>query len=145
MCAGVTDETSEKIPSKSVWIFARPLRFATILGSQCVPHGKYPFCHWGVLVTELDFGTVKRLLTEVDQCLAPSDDVIVGDMWELFRRENDGNVINVTRSYKSSEILETWNAFSAEKVGETEMSGVQIQESGNRYFYSLRSPQRPAS
>jgi hypothetical protein len=129
MCDGITSEKS--CGGRSVWIFARPLRFATILGSQFVSHGKYPFCHWGVLITELDFDTVKQLLTDIDQCTPGVEDINVGDMWELFRGDDDKNGINVTRPFRASDVLETWSIFSAEKVGETVLNDDEVQAKGS--------------
>jgi hypothetical protein len=112
---------------RSVWIFARPLQFATIFGSQFVSHGKFPFCHWGMLITELDVDTVKELLTEHDMT---TEDSSLGEMWELFRRENDSNEIDVTRPFKLSDVGEDWNLFSAEPLGMTTLNNEQIEDEG---------------
>lgn len=115
---------------RSVWIFARPLQFATVFGSHFVSHGKYPFCHWGVLITDLEFDAVKQILISTECTTALEDDVILGDMWELFHRENDTNEIDVVRPFKASHIREDWDLFSSEKLGETFATDEEIQAEG---------------
>ena len=112
---------------RSVWIFARPLRFATIFGSQFVSHGQFPFCHWGVLITELDVESAKELLVEDE---LSTEDSLLGEMWELFRREDDTNEIDVTRPFNVSHVKEGWNLFAAEPLGTTTLSEEQIAKEG---------------
>src|SRR5438046_1365573 len=116
---------------RSVWIFARPIRFATILGFQFVSHGTYPFCHWGVLVTPLNFDTMKVLLTEPTQSTSGEDeDYILGDMWRLSLREENENPVDVIRPFKLSNAREQWNLFSAECVGKTKKTDEEIEKDG---------------
>ena len=116
--------------ARFVWIFARPLQFATIFGSQFVSHGKYPFCHWGILVTSLDFIAAQKFLTEIETREAECEDTILGDMWELFRGEDNTNTIDVTRAFKLSNVKEEWSVFSAEPLGTTMMTDEEIQNEG---------------
>ena len=130
-----TDEScnvdGEGTVERSVWVFARPIQFATILGFQFVSHGTYPFCHWGVLVTPLNFGTIKALLTETTQSTSTEDeDHILGDMWRLSRREENDNPVDVIRPFKLSNAREEWNLFSAECVGMTTKTDQEIEKEG---------------
>ena len=123
---------SEHSPiQRSVWIFARPIQFSTILGFQLVSHGTYPFCHWGVLVTPLNFDTIKSLLTEPTELAAESaDSFVLGDMWRLSRHEEEEHKVDIIRSFKLSDIKEQWNLFSTECVGETTKTDEEINQAG---------------
>lgn len=114
--------SSDSIESRGVWIFARPLQFGTIFGSQFVNHGKYPFCHWGVLVTSLDFSTAQKNLQEIED---QPNSQFLGTMWELLR-DDDGN--NNVRDLKFfvRDVKEQWNMFSAEFVGNIEVTDQQM-------------------
>lgn len=128
---GSSNIDRESTIERSVWIFARPIRFATILGFQFVSHGTYPFCHWGVLVTPLDFDTIEVLLTEPAQSTSTEDeDHILGDMWRLSRREENDNPVDVIRPFKLSNAREEWNLFSAECVGKTTKTDKEIEKEG---------------
>ena len=121
----------ENTIERSVWIFARPIRFATMLGFQFVSHGTYPFCHWGVLVTPLNFDTMKALLTEPTQSTSMEDeDHILGDMWRLSLREEKDNPVDVIRPFKLSNAREEWNLFSTECVGKTKKTDQEIEKEG---------------
>lgn len=121
----------ENTIERSVWIFARPIRFATMLGFQFVSHGTYPFCHWGVLVTPLNFDIMKVLLTEPTQSTSMEDeDHALGDMWRLSLREEKDNPVDVIRPFKLSNAKEEWNLFSTECVGMTNKTDEEIEKDG---------------
>lgn len=101
------------------------MRFGTIFGSQFVNHGKYPFCHWGVLVTSLDFGTAQRILGEIDREM---EEMVLGTMWELSR-DGDGNMIHAWE-ISVLDVKEQWNMFSAEYLGRTELTDDETQKAG---------------
>ena len=123
-------ETSTNKSKRSVWIFARPIRFATIFGTQFVSHGTYPFCHWGVLVSPLNFETIKSLLTDPTSS-SDGEDTVLGDMWSLSLREDVGEPVDVTRPFQLSNVTEQWGLFSTECVGTTELTDEEIQEAGS--------------
>lgn len=125
-CNTVCQMASATNNSRGVWIFARPMQFGTIFGSQFVNHGKYPFCHWGVLVTSLDFGSAQRILGEIEQEI---DDMILGTMWELLRDVDGNNVIHAWE-LSVSDVKEQWNMFSAEYLGRTILTGGETQKEG---------------
>jgi hypothetical protein len=112
--------------SRGVWIFARPLQFGTIFGSQFVNHGKYPFCHWGVLVTSLDFSTAQQILKEID---SERDELGLGTMWEILRDEEGSNRIDAT-DFSVSDAKEQWSMFSAEYLGATGLTDKQMHNEG---------------
>src|SRR5579859_3655697 len=109
--------------SRGVWIFARPLQFGTVFGSQFVNHGKYPFCHWGVLVTSLDFGSAHEKLKEIDN---ERDSLVLGTMREVVRDEDGNNRIEA-REFSVLDAKEQWSMFSAEFWGSTHLSNEQMQ------------------
>jgi len=112
--------------SRGVWIFARPMQFGTIFGSQFVNHGKYPFCHWGVLVTSLDFTSAQRILGEIDREI---DEMVLGTMWDLLR-DVDGNNIIHAWELSVSDVKEQWNMFSAEYLGRTTLMDEETHNEG---------------
>lgn len=112
----------------SVWLFARPLSWANIIPAlQFVSDGKFPLCHWGVLVTE-------RLL-EVDNVLvhravAPGEEL--GIMYELHRDDSNLNTVHISRPFSSTNLQGEWSSFTAKLIGTTGMSVRDIENHGQR-------------
>lgn len=111
---------------RSVWIFARPLTmggalFSPFAGSTSA--GRYPLCHWGVLVTEA--------LTDFEN-LTPgtqsSTDLELGTMWEL-QPVNGQNTVTC-RSFNSFLLYDEWRHYSAKRIGATRMTDEQINAEG---------------
>jgi len=112
---------------RSVWLIARPIRFATIFGFQYVSHGSYPFCHWAVLVTSLDFEDIKSTLTDAS---AEREDIQLGDLWRISRREDGKCRLDNVRSFCVSNAKDEWSIFSAEYIGKTSKSDEEIEYEG---------------
>lgn len=123
---------------RSVWLIARPIQFATIFGFQFVSHGKYPFCHWAVLVTSLDFETIKAALTD---SATEKDDIQLGDLWRISPRDDGKCPLDNIRPFCVSNAKDEWSVFSAEYIGKTSKSDNEIGYEGISLFgrtYSKR-------
>jgi hypothetical protein len=116
---------------RSVWLIARPIRFATIFGFQFVSHGTYPFCHWAVLVTSLDFEAIKSALTDTS---AEKDDIQLGSLWRISRREDGTCPLDNIRPFCVSNAKDEWNVFSAEYIGKTLKSDDEIEYEGTPLY-----------
>ena len=112
----------------SVWLLARPLSWADwIILIQWVSDGKYPLCHWGVLVTPIDVTEENAFI----QKLADSADTdIFGTVYELFRDASNQNSVNIKRPFTDAILRAEWPTFSAKYLGTTEMSYEQIENEG---------------
>jgi hypothetical protein len=114
-----------------VWILARPLSASSVFPPfEWTSHGKYPLCHWGVLVSSLSVVDVKALLFAMRQTRHTTEDSEIGIMWELEHRVGQLNTVNVTRPFTVSCARKFWNTFNAECVGETTYSRAAIQNEG---------------
>jgi len=120
-------------PSRYVWVFARPLSWAAVLGLQWVSSGKYPLCHWGLLVTRLEFSTVKSALL-ADNLDSNLQDFELGTMWELRREEGTHITVEVTRPFKATHARGLWATLQAERIGTTKKSDRQIQQEGRQFL-----------
>jgi hypothetical protein len=110
---------------RSVWIFARPIQFATIFGTQYVSDGEHPFCHWAVLLSQLSFEEMRRVLTEYS---SQEEVLVLGTLVQLsFGCET---TVNVSRSLKLDDVRDQWSLFSAEYVGKTYLNDEEIESIG---------------
>ena len=110
--------------TRSVWLFARPLSWADfIIALQWVSDGKYPLCHWGVLVTHLDITDEFMRRTP-----SPTEALDLGIMYELRRNDINQNTVNIIRPFSTASA--EWRLFSAKYIGTTEMAHEQIEVEG---------------
>lgn len=56
------DSNSDNDVLRFVWVFARPLSWAFVFGLQCISHGKYPLCHWGLVVADHEFAAMNKMI-----------------------------------------------------------------------------------
>ena len=90
--------------------------------------GKFPLCHWGVLVTDSTSVDVESLEIETRE-LGQTDDRL-GVLWELQRTPSDKNTVNVVQPFMLSTLKEQWMDYSAKHIGTTVMSHDEIQRKG---------------
>jgi hypothetical protein len=110
-----------------VWIFARPLTIGGALLSSVVAStsaGRYPLCHWGVLVT----GVSRNLIRDLPVGTRDTTDLELGKMWELQPRSGENTV--VIRPFNASILSEEWRHHSAQYVGATTLTDEQINIEG---------------
>src|SRR5271154_3675668 len=105
--------------TRSVWLFARPLSWADfIIALQWVSDGKYPLCHWGVLVTHMDITANDEFMRRNSpQVLSSPDDQDLGIMYELQRNDINQNTVSITRPFSPAALKAEWRLFSAKKIG----------------------------
>src|SRR5438105_1676198 len=119
--------------AQSVWILARPLSACSVFPPfEWTSRGKYPLCHWGVLVSPLSVVDVKALLYAMRQTRHTTEDSEIGIMWELEHHVGQLNTVNVTRPFTVSCARKFWNTFNAECVGGTTYNRTAIQAEGTR-------------
>ena len=123
------EETSDQL-SKNVWIFAKPLSGASVIPTfitALISRGKFPLCHWGVLITHLTSVDVERLEFRTGE-LGQGDDSF-GVLWELNRAPDDKNTVNV-QPFTLLTLKNQWIKFSAKYIGTTTMNHDEIQREG---------------
>src|SRR5271155_1658919 len=119
----------------SVWLFARPLSWADfIIALQWVSDGKYPLCHWGVLVTHLDITANDEFMRRGPH-ISTSEVFDLGIMYELRRNDINQNTVNVIRPFSTKSLEAEWRLFSAKYIGTTETHHDQIELEGTLSDY----------
>jgi len=114
--------------TRSVWLFARPLSWADfIVALQWVSDGKYPLCHWGVLVTHLDITANDEFMRRTPD-ISPTQALDLGIMYELRRNDINQNTVNIIRPFSTASA--EWRLFSAKYIGTTEMVHEEIEVEG---------------
>ena len=117
--------------TKSVWLFARPLSWADfIIALQWVSDGKYPLCHWAVLVTHMDITANDEFMRRDLAQASSSGNTDWGIMYELRRNDINQNTVNIIRPFSPAALQAEWRLFSAKYIGTTEMSHDQIELEG---------------
>jgi hypothetical protein len=120
---------------RSVWLFARPLSWADfIIALQWVSDGKYPLCHWGVLVTHLDITANDEFMRRTPHT-SGIDVLDLGTMYELQRNDINQNTVTVTSPFSTTSLQAEWRLFSAKYIGTTEITLDQIELEGTLSSY----------
>jgi hypothetical protein len=115
---------------RNVWIFARPLsgtRFFPVMAKSSA--GKFHLCHWGILVSEATVMDVRAIALGGMKNWTSTENVILGTMYEL-ERLGDKNTVHISRSFGTLKMNEEWRTVSAEYVGDTTMSALEISVEG---------------
>jgi hypothetical protein len=115
---------------RNVWIFARPLsgtRWFPVTAKSST--GKFHLCHWGILVSEVTVMDVRAISLGRMQNWTSTENVVLGTMYEL-ERLGDKNTVHISRSFGTLKMNEEWRTVSAEYVGDTAMSDVEISTHG---------------
>lgn len=119
----------------SVWLFARPLSWADfIIALQWVSDGKYPLCHWGVLITHLDITANDEFMRRT-QHISSTEVLDFGIMYELRRNDINQNTLNVIHPFSTASLQTEWRLFSAKYIGTTEIMHEQIELEGTLTKY----------
>jgi hypothetical protein len=121
------------VPSRSVWIFARPLSGASIFPGPATAtssQGKFHLCHWGILVTDLSIVDVKALTLRSKQGSGTTDNTPLGTLWELIRTLENQSTVNMSQPFRVSMLKEQWITFSAKHIGSTKLTDEQVQNEG---------------
>jgi hypothetical protein len=114
---------------RSVYIIARPLKAAGPL-SVC-SDGKFPVCHWGLLVTSRSREEVIVQWRKYCETTDPSHLPPWGTMIELSRLPDNTNVYNVSTDFGLHEWYKMWGpSISIWYVGETGASDSHLADRG---------------
>jgi hypothetical protein len=105
----------------NVWMIGRPLDFPSCI--SFVSRGKLPFCHWGVLVSEMS-----QLELEAEWCKTQTSEpsgralmkAVWGNMYELYRDpQTNLNKPNVVTDFGPSSLVAEWTYSVKIYVGTT--------------------------
>lgn len=128
----------------SVFLFTRPLSYATLFSLGIVSDGKAHLRHWGVLVTEMSLVDAQALFQR-SKPYGSNDYTELGVMYELFRDELGKTNANINPHFGMEMIRKEWQMFSAEYIGETIRTHDGIKKecmisfiSGSAYLVALR-------
>src|SRR5277367_6541797 len=128
-----------KPAQRSVYIIARPLQAAGRL--SIFSDGKFPVCHWGLLVTRRSREEVLSQWMRYCETTDPSYLPPWGTMIELNRLPDNTNIYNVSTDFG----LKDWYAIcgpsiSIMYVGETEFSDANLTAKGISKKVQTSSP-----
>jgi hypothetical protein len=115
--------STKKRRKRSVYIIARPTTVAGALSS--LSQGKFPLCHWGLLVTRHSESELKTqcLLLNIDDNLESW-----GTLFELIRTEK-GNKPQI-KDFGPTELLSQWGYACIAYVGKTKSSDYALSAHG---------------
>ena len=113
----------------TVWLFTRPLVYATAFPVLRLFSDRRELRHWGVLVSDMTLLDAKAIMLRSREYDGDANTPL-GTMYELCRQE-DRNTVNVIRPFGMYTIRKEWQAFSAQFVGVTELTHDMIIREGN--------------
>jgi hypothetical protein len=116
----------------SVWLFTRPLSYATIFPSFVSAFGgKQHLRHWAVLVSEMSLLDAQAIMLRRIEYRG-NDRTVWGTMYELFRDDGNINNVNINRQFGMETVRKEWQMIDIQYVGQTEMTPVEIEIEGTR-------------
>jgi hypothetical protein len=110
---------------RSLWIFARPFSLLPPLGLGT--QGRFYFCHWGVLITDLKVLELENIVFQ-SQSLTSMEDAVIGTMFELKRTSGIRITPKCTRPFTGSILKENWKNVTIHHAGMTDMLDDQIDD-----------------
>lgn len=113
---------------RSVFVIARPLAIASRLGVSFFSDGKFPFCHWGLLVTELEVSEIVARWRAFYQ--NPNQDLNEswGTVFELFRTPDNRNLSHTIKEFNPGKATDNWSWMCLTQVGETTQSDRKLSQ-----------------
>lgn len=113
----------------NVWLLARPLtRTSFIPPLTSLSDGKYPLCHWGVLITNLS-------VTDIEYHFENrygSAERHLGTLYELRRIDENQHSVNMIQPFLTSDLRAEWRRVSKKWLGLTTKSNQEISAAGSR-------------
>lgn len=140
---GVQDPVESKV--RHVYVLARPLKVAGVF--SFLSHGKFPLCHWGVLLSELEYlekraNVFLEFFGEVRTSpgfLTEHTHKVWGSLFDLYRDPiTHKNKPHVVYNFGHSELHREWRVLALRKVGTTMFQDGQIYEKGLPHFFASR-------
>lgn len=119
---------TDSLPSnRSVWVLAKPIDAAGPF--SFLSEGKWPLCHWGVLVSE--YSTVDmRIMWLSRKEMHPGKTLSWGVLFELWRSPNHTNTPHMVTDFDKEYLVQYWPVSSITFVGETKCQDQQLLEEG---------------
>ena len=128
----------EAVLERGIWLFARPLSHAQgIPALVSTSDGRFHFCHWGVLITELSIPDLNALLYRSRVGIGVEDDGL-GVLYQLERTSGAAYAVTRSETFTASSVRTSWPNFSAKYIGGTGMLDDEISAEGIYYRYSCR-------
>lgn len=139
-----TKQRRRKKRQRSVYVIARPLRAAGPLAP--FSDGKFPICHWGLLVTNCSRDEVASQWTRYRETGKSSLLPPLGTMIELRRHPDNTNTYNLNTDFGLCDWYEEWGFnISITYVGVTRRSDSSLAYQGRFYHYWCCSSSTSAS
>ena len=118
---------------RNVYVIARPLQSAG--PASFLSEGKFPFCHWGLLVTKFKEVEMSRRIRNVENTVRdPSRAKPWGTLFELCRDAHDKNTYNVEYDFEGEEWYLEWKHISVAFIGNTDVSDEKLAEEGESHI-----------
>jgi hypothetical protein len=111
---------------RAVYIIAKPVKSAGTL--SFLSDGKFPFCHWGLLVTRHSRTEIHALSLMMRLDLL--DDEPWGTLFEINRNEANESVPNICPAFGAQELRGEWNRAFLIYVGSTSFSDDKLSREG---------------
>jgi hypothetical protein len=115
---------------RTVWVLARPIKAAQWLAF--LSEGKFPLCHWAILVSDLNF-------VDFTVLWASKKRVCRRDSWrtlfELYRDENNINKSHMVEELGvNREFLDEWCTVFVAFMGTTHDTDLEIYHQGATFY-----------
>src|SRR5579859_3476931 len=108
-----------------LFVVARPIRKAARLKLSWLSDGSFPFCHWGLFVSQYNNSELFEKMSQISREMNDSEDEGLGTMFEL-QNTPQGNKPHVFREFR----VDSWEQAVFAYVGETKMSDEEISDHG---------------
>ena len=139
---GVQHPVESKV--RHVYVLARPIKVAGVF--SVLSHGKFPLCHWGVLLSELeDLATMWCCFPGDGQPRPRPENVhgmettpkVWGSLFELYRDPTTNqNKPHVVYNFGHSELHREWQFLALFKVGTAKIRDDELYEKGESHYFS---------
>lgn len=122
----LADNFQSKEGERTVWVLARPINAAR--GFSFLSDGKFPLCHWAVLLSNLNEVRFKVLWDSKTNIGLNGS---WGTLFELFRDDNDKNIPHEIYDFGShDEFLNDWKSVAIIFIGTSLRSDSEVSAQG---------------
>jgi hypothetical protein len=114
----------------NVWLLARPLLCTSFIPPlTSLSDGKYPLCHWAVLITNLSVDYIQQHFENRYSSGGQS----LGTLYELQRADSHQYSVNII-PFPASALRSEWRRVSNQWLGVTTKSNDEISVAGSRQY-----------
>jgi len=111
---------------RSVFVLARPLTIADKLRMSFVSDGKFPLCHWAMLVSRSKEG---GMMDKLETVRRGGHGGQLGTLFELVRNKSD-NTAHMNQYFGPAQLNSDWRYLSIAYIGVTGLSDEIIEDHG---------------